>query len=84
MPSAKIGLILDKLEALRSELADLAFDLECRGRLDAADMATLTAAHLKDLCAEFSAAAATPPPANRHRRHGLDRTARMISDVDSE
>ena len=30
--------ILAKFSALRAELADLAFDLECQGRCDAADI----------------------------------------------
>jgi hypothetical protein len=40
---------LEKLEALRTELADLAFDLESRGRVDAADVAGSVSARLKEI-----------------------------------
>ena len=46
--------VMQKLEALRAELADLAFHLEKRGRLDAADLATATAARLGEFCNELT------------------------------
>lgn len=45
--------ILEKLDALRVELSDLAFLLDSRGRADAADVATTTAIRLAELCEEF-------------------------------
>lgn len=50
---------LHKVDQLRRELVDLAFTLECRGRLDAADVAMTTSARLAELCDE---AARTSPP----------------------
>ena len=44
---------LEKLEALRTELVDLAFDLERRGRLDAADVAITTSVRVSELCEEL-------------------------------
>jgi hypothetical protein len=46
--------ILEKLDQLRTELVDLAFTLEQRGRLDAADVAISTSARVGELCAELS------------------------------
>jgi hypothetical protein len=45
--------ILEKLDALRIELVELAFVLDRRGRPDAADVANLTVARLNEICAEF-------------------------------
>lgn len=47
----------DKLAALRTELADLAFELDTRGRADAADVATAVAGRLGELCEERGAEA---------------------------
>ena len=47
--------VREKLEQLRTELADLAFTLECRGRLDAADVAIATSARIGELCDELAA-----------------------------
>ncbi|HVZ64439.1 MAG TPA: hypothetical protein VG936_07700 [Lacunisphaera sp.] len=44
-----------KLAALRTELADLAFELDTRGRSDAADVATAVAGRLGELCEETGA-----------------------------
>ncbi|HVT72788.1 MAG TPA: hypothetical protein VHD61_06600 [Lacunisphaera sp.] len=44
-----------KLAALRTELADLAFELDTRGHADAADVATTVAVRLGELCAEAGA-----------------------------
>ncbi len=38
-----------QLDQLRVELVELAFTLECRGRLDAADLALAVAARLNEL-----------------------------------
>ncbi|HKB91552.1 MAG TPA: hypothetical protein VKC60_13625 [Opitutaceae bacterium] len=47
-------LILRKLESLQTELIDLAVTLECRGRLDAADVAIMTSSRIGELCTEFA------------------------------
>lgn len=44
--------IRGKLAALRTELADLAFELDAHGRPDAADVATAVAGRLGELCEE--------------------------------
>lgn len=46
----------EKLDALRVELSDLAFDLDRRGRHDAADLAVSVAARLGELADESPAA----------------------------
>jgi len=46
--------VLEKLDQLRTELVDLAFVLERRGRLDAADVAISTSARVGELCEELS------------------------------
>ena len=48
--------ILEKLDGLRTELVDLAFVLECRGRIDAADVAITTATRVGELREEVAAA----------------------------
>jgi hypothetical protein len=50
-----------RLDALRSNLADVAFGLERRGRIDAADAVMEISARIDALCAEDDAAT-TPPP----------------------
>ncbi len=55
--------MLGRLDDLRAELADLAFDLERRGRLDAADVANAASARIGELREEFSAMTAAPVPA---------------------
>ncbi|MBL9203689.1 MAG: hypothetical protein JNN01_01290 [Opitutaceae bacterium] len=42
-----------KLERLRTDLIDLAFVLETRGRLEAADVALATSARVGELCDEL-------------------------------
>ena len=42
----------ERLHALRTELVDLAFTLECRGQMEAADVANATSARLQELCDE--------------------------------
>lgn len=42
----------DPLDALRTELPDLAYDLERQGRLDAADVVMMLHARLRELAAE--------------------------------
>lgn len=58
--------MLGRLDDLRAELADLAFALERRGRLDAADVANAASARIGELREEFAApagaGAASPTP----------------------
>lgn len=60
MPETAFNQVLEKLDQLRLELVDLAFTLECRGRLDAADVAMTTSARVAELCEELTKAG--PPP----------------------
>jgi hypothetical protein len=46
--------LLDRLATLRTELVDLAHDLDVRGNCAAADVAMTTSARLAELCEEFS------------------------------
>jgi hypothetical protein len=48
--------LLARFNALRTELADLAFELECQGRCDAADIAN----HLGIRLAEFASEMGDP------------------------
>lgn len=59
------AVLLVRLDALRVELVDLAYALERRGRLDAADLALAVAGRVGEFHAELSAA----PP--RPRRGGF-------------
>jgi hypothetical protein len=56
MTETKTTYILGKLDGLRTELVDLAYHLECRGRLDAADVAMTISARIGELWDEFTAA----------------------------
>ena len=49
MTSARPREFFEKFDALRAELADLAFTLECRGRRDAADVTMEIAARVAEL-----------------------------------
>ena len=49
--------IADKLDALRAELAELAFNLDNQGRADASDVAMMLSARLEELKEEL-----TPTP----------------------
>ena len=49
MTISKTELVLEKLHGLRTELVELAFALERKGRLDAADIALSTSTRLADL-----------------------------------
>lgn len=51
-PAPAATTLPDKLAALRAELSDLAFDLDRRGRHDAADLAAGIAARLGELADE--------------------------------
>jgi hypothetical protein len=53
--------LLDRLAALRTELVDVAYDLDVRGARAAADLAMTTSARLAELCAEFSAQPSAAP-----------------------
>lgn len=44
--------LLRQLETLRTELVELAYSLEVRGRRDAADVAMTTSARIAELCAD--------------------------------
>ena len=46
----------DRLAALRTELIDLAYDLDVRGACAAAAVAVTTSTRIAGLCAEFSVA----------------------------
>ena len=54
--SAELVVLRGKLSALRTEFVDLAFTLERRGRIDAADMAITASARVGELCDEFAEA----------------------------
>lgn len=51
--------MLGRLDALRTELADLAYGLERRGRLDAADLAVAVSARIGEIHDELAAARAS-------------------------
>jgi len=55
----KSGVVVGKLTGLRTELIDLAYVLERRGRPEAADVAMTISARLQEICDEL----APPPPA---------------------
>lgn len=55
-----------KLDALRTEFADLAFDLERRGRRDAADVVMLIDTRVREMAEEIAAEVAGDE-ANRPR-----------------
>ncbi|MDD2765418.1 MAG: hypothetical protein PHE83_15760 [Opitutaceae bacterium] len=55
MTGTNVRTVLEKLAALRTELVDLAYTLECRGQLDAADVAIMTSVRLGELCVEIEA-----------------------------
>jgi hypothetical protein len=48
--------LLESLIQLSTDLVDLAFELEQRGRMDAADVANATAGRIKELCARVPSA----------------------------
>lgn len=47
--------IREKLDRLRTELVELAYTLDTRGQIGAADVAMTTAARIGELCEEFTA-----------------------------
>jgi hypothetical protein len=51
--SAKTNTLLKKLDQLRTELVELAFTLDSRGRFDASDVAMTTSARVGELCEEL-------------------------------
>lgn len=55
MQPAATPTLLDRLAALRIELVDLAYTLDVRGAVTAADVAMTTSSRLAELCEEFSA-----------------------------
>ena len=62
MATAAPDLRQGQLDQLRVELVELAFTLESRGRLDAADLALAVAARLDELNDGTQAARSLPPP----------------------
>ena len=54
--------LLERLHALRTDLVDLAFTLECRGQMEAADVAIATSARLQELCDESADRKNLPQP----------------------
>jgi hypothetical protein len=62
MPDAKPHPVMRELDKLRTELVDLAFMLERRGRVDAADLAMSISARLGELCAGLSSNESQPDP----------------------
>jgi hypothetical protein len=52
--SIKTNTLLKKLDQLRTELVELAFTLDSRGRFDASDVAMTTSARVAELCEELS------------------------------
>ncbi|MFA6288183.1 MAG: hypothetical protein WC661_12440 [Opitutaceae bacterium] len=52
MTSPETHLLLGKLHALRTDLVELAFALDRRGSLEAADVALTTSARVGELCEE--------------------------------
>jgi hypothetical protein len=52
--------MLGRLDALRVELTDLAYTLDRRGRLDAADLAVAVAARISEIHDELAADVAGP------------------------
>ena len=59
MVEAGTSVVQEKLDQLCTELVDLAFNLERRGRLDAADVAIATSARVKELREELAVAGTT-------------------------
>ena len=48
-------LMLKKLSDFRTELVEIAFTMDRRGRLEAADVAMAASARVRELCEEFEA-----------------------------
>lgn len=70
-PAAQVGGWRRRLKALRGELADLAYQLDVRGRRDAADVTMMISARLAEICGE--PAAARPDGRGRNGgHHSLD------------
>lgn len=79
-PDARTRLLRKRLDELRTELADLAFELERRGRLDAADLATSVSGRVGEVCAEITNPTPIAPPwrwriASTVSRRGLGPTS---------
>ena len=67
MDHAATPALLDRLAALRTELVDVAYDLDVRGAPAAADLAMTTSARLAEMCEEFSAQATAAPASESAR-----------------
>jgi hypothetical protein len=46
--------LIEKLDRLQAELVELAYSLECKGRIDAADVAVMTSTRVAEMRAEIS------------------------------
>ena len=62
MTEANATDILEKLDRLRTDLVELAYSLDTRGRLDAADVAITTSARLQELCDQSAGRSDFPQP----------------------
>lgn len=66
MADAEATRTLQELDQLRTELVELAYTLDLRGRPDAADVAMTTSARIRELCDELTASSRqttfTSPP----------------------
>lgn len=77
MSPATTHVLLGRLAALRTELVDLAYDLDVRGARAAADLAMTTSARLAELCEEFSTQPiATPANENSMSLSAADQLVR--------
>jgi hypothetical protein len=69
----------ERLRRLQAELADLAFALERRGRLEAADVAMTASARVEELCDELESIAGPVCDDARLRASVHDRTSAPMS-----
>jgi hypothetical protein len=60
--------LLQKLTKLRTELVELAFTMDRRGRPEAADVAMMVSARVEELCEEFERTDLVRPPIEVMRR----------------
>ncbi|MCX6953302.1 MAG: hypothetical protein NTV51_14205 [Verrucomicrobia bacterium] len=60
LPATERHRVLGKLGGLRTELVELAFVLDRRGRPEAADVAMTLSGQLGELCEELSGTSETP------------------------
>jgi hypothetical protein len=66
MPASRRSIpVQAKLDALRTEFADLAFDLERKGRRDAADIVMLIDSRVREMAEEIAAGEASDDETSR-------------------